>query len=215
MEDSYFEETGEPPEEEEGEEDEGEQYVARETYNAQQPGDLSFKKGEVLTIIETEYAFILYFCCSTCFVRTSQSFTALKLVYCIRKQVSLVCSESGWWTAVNAAGKEGAVPSNFLLPYTPPAGGAAAAAGAGARGAKARSAGEEDDEEYDDETDGGGGGASVASQSLASQVPESLTETAADTGDEDGEEPSESATAPLGESLMHRTYAVELKLHFV
>ena len=114
---------------------------------------------------------------------------------------------------MNAAGKEGVVPSNFLSPYTPPAGGAAASAGGRARGGKARSAGDEDDEEYDDETDGGGGGASVASQSLASQEPESLTETAADVGDEDGEEPSESATAPLGESLMHRTYAVELKLH--
>ena len=72
LEDSYFEETGELPEEEEEEEDEdedeGEQYVAREAYNAQQPGDLSFKKGEVLTIIETEYAFILYLCCNTCFV---------------------------------------------------------------------------------------------------------------------------------------------------
>ena len=101
---------------------------------------------------------------------------------------------------MNAAGKEGSVPSNFLLPYAAPAGGSAAAAGARARGASAHSV---DEEEDDDETDGGGeGGASVADQSLASQEPESLTETAADTGDE---EPSESTTAPLGESLMRRT----------
>lgn len=108
---------------------------------------------------------------------------------------------------MNAAGKEGSVPSNFLKPYAPSAGGAAAA-GARARGASsARSADENDDEDEDDETEGGGGGRS-ADQSLASQEPESLTETAADTGDE--EEVSESATAPLGESLMRRTCELHL-----
>lgn len=62
LEDSYFEETGELPEdedeEEEEEEDEGEQYIAVEEYKAQQPGDLPFKKGEVLTVLETEFALL-------------------------------------------------------------------------------------------------------------------------------------------------------------